>query len=107
MPACTAYIGGNPHRTRPLPLAHAQNIRDFPIAELITQPTKMADVVFAGVTGDRAYVFRRSFVDKKWENVARDNKSSKVHFVKRAGNYFFKVTPEDGQTLVRKAGGRG
>ena len=65
----------------------------------------MADVVFAGVTSDKAYVFRRSFADKKWENVARDNKTSKVHFVKRAGNYFFKVTPEDGQTQVRKAGG--
>ena len=106
-PACTAYIGGIPTAPAPLPLAHAQNIRDFPIAEPITQPTKMADAVFAGVSSDKAYVFRRSFVGKKWENVANDNKTSRVHFVKRAGNYFLKVTPEDGQTAVRKAGGRG
>ena len=65
----------------------------------------MADAVFAGVGSDKAYVFRRSFADKKWENVAKDNKTSKVHFLKRSGNYFFKVSPEDGITPVRKAGG--
>lgn len=67
----------------------------------------MADDVFAGVGSDKAYVFRRSFADKKWENVAKDNKTSKVHFLKRSGNYFFKVSPEDGITPVRKAGGGG
>ena len=67
----------------------------------------MADLCFAAVGSDKAYVFRRSFADKKWENVANDNKTSKVLFLKRAGNYFFKVTPEDGQTEVRKAGGAG
>ena len=60
----------------------------------------MADQVFAGAASDKAYVFRRSFQSKKWENVAMENKTSKVHFLKRSGNYHFRVIPDDGKTAV-------
>jgi len=58
------------------------------------------DQLFAAVGSDKALVFRRSFQSRKWENVATENRTSKVQFLKRSGNYVFRVIPEDGKTAV-------
>lgn len=56
--------------------------------------------IYAGIGNDKAYVFRRDFKEKRWDNVATGSKTCKVVFLKKNGTYYFKITPEDGTTPV-------
>lgn len=58
------------------------------------------DQVIASSHGGHAHVFRLDNYSKRWKCIAKSNKTSKVRFIRRRGNYWFKVTPEDGETKV-------